>query len=35
MNVAIQGGGNVILMGDIQIDKQELFNTMRITDFKY
>ena len=35
MNVAIQGGGNVILMGDIQIDKQELFNTMIITDFKY
>ncbi len=35
MNVAIQGGGNVVLMGDIQIDKQELFNTMVITDFKY
>ncbi len=35
MNVAIQGAGNVILMGDIQIDKQELFNTMIITDFKY
>ncbi len=35
MNVAIQGSGNVVLMGDIQIDKQELFNTMYIKDFQY
>ncbi len=35
MNVAIQGGGKLVLLGEIQIDKQELLNTMIITDFKY
>lgn len=35
MNVAIQGGGKLVLLGEIKIDKQELFNTMIISDFKY
>lgn len=35
MNVAIKGGGKITLLGEIVIDKQELFNTMIITDFKY
>ncbi|MBE6799994.1 MAG: hypothetical protein E7529_02175 [Ruminococcaceae bacterium] len=35
MNVAIQGGGKIFFVSEIQIDKQELFNTMVITDFKY
>ncbi len=34
MNVAIQGGGKVGF-SKIQIDKQELFNTMIISNFKY
>lgn len=35
MNVAIQGGGKIFGVSEIKIDKQELFNTMIITDFKY
>ncbi len=35
MNVAIQGGGKLVLLGEIKIDKQELFNTMIISDFQY
>ncbi len=35
MNVAIQGGGKIFGVSEIKIDKQELFNTMVITDFKY
>lgn len=35
MNVAIQGGGKIFGVSEIVIDKQELFNTMVITDFKY
>lgn len=35
MNVAIQGGGKIFGVSEIKIDKQELFNTMIISDFKY
>ncbi len=35
MDVAIQGGGKILGVSEIKIDKQELFNTMIITDFKY
>ena len=35
MNVAIQGGGKIFGVSEIKIDKQELFNTMIITDFQY
>ena len=35
MNVSIAGGGDIILLGAIKIDKQELWNTILITDFKY
>ena len=35
MNVAIQGGGKILGISQITIDKQELFNTILITDFKY
>jgi hypothetical protein len=35
MNVAIQGGGKIAGIKQITIDKQELINTVRITDFKY
>ena len=35
MNVSIAGGGDIVLLGAIKIDKQELWNTILITDFKY
>jgi hypothetical protein len=35
MNVAIQGAGKIAGIKQITIDKQELINTVRITDFKY
>ena len=35
MNVAIQGGGKIFGIYEIVIDKQELFNTILITDLKY
>ena len=35
MNVAIQGGGKIFGISEIKIDKQELFNTMIISDFQY
>jgi hypothetical protein len=35
MNVAIQGGGKIFGVSEIKIDKQELFNTMIISDFQY
>lgn len=35
MNVAIQGGGKVLGISEFQIDKQELFNTMIISDLQY
>ena len=35
MNVNINGSGKVFGVSEFQIDKQELFNTMVITDFKY
>ena len=35
MNVAIQGAGKIMGIKQITIDKQELINTVRITDFKY
>ncbi len=35
MNVNINGSGKVFGVSEFQIDKQELFNTMIITDFKY
>ncbi len=35
MNVAITGGGKVLGVSEFKIDKQELFNTMIITDFQY
>ena len=35
MNVSIQGGGKILGVSEIQIDKQELINTMVATDFKY
>lgn len=35
MNVAIQGGGKIFGISEIKIDKQELLNTMIITDFQY
>ena len=35
MNVAISGGGKIFGLKQITIDKQELYNTLIITDFKY
>ena len=35
MNVAIQGAGKIAGIKQITIDRQELINTVRITDFKY
>jgi hypothetical protein len=35
MNVSISGGGKVLGVSEIKIDKQELWNTILITDFKY
>ncbi len=35
MNVAISGGGKIFGVSEIKIDKQELVNTMVITDFQY
>lgn len=35
MNVAISGGGKIFGVSEIKIDKQELINTMVITDFQY
>ncbi len=35
MNVAITGGGKVLGISEFQIDKQELFNTMIISDLQY
>ena len=35
MNVAISGSGKILGLKQITIDKQELYNTLIITDFKY
>ena len=35
MNVSIQGGGKIAGIKQITIDRQELINTVRCTDFKY
>ena len=35
MNVAISGGGKIFGLKQITIDKQELYNTLIITDFTY
>ena len=35
MNVSIQGGGKIAGIKQITIDRQELINTVRITDVKY
>ena len=35
MNVSISGGGKIFGVSEIKIDKQELWNTVLITDFKY
>ena len=35
MNVSISGGGKILGVSEIKIDKQELWNTILITDFKY